>query len=245
MSAQALLVAAALLQPEAARTPTVDELVARYLAARGGREALAAVRTVRMTGHAWAGPGREAVVRREIARPGRLRTEFVFQGTTGVYAWNGTSGWRVSPLDGSLEAETLPADEEAAAAEQADIDGPFVDWKAKGHALELVGTSVLGEGPAHELKITLRSGGVRHVFLDAESGLVVRTESTRRRRGRDVRLDTVFGDYRTVAGVSFPHSIETGVRGRPRRLRILVEQVEVNPPLDASRFERQPSSSSP
>ena len=215
---------------------TLDEIVAKHVAARGGREALASVRTLRMTGHAIAGPGREAIVRREIARPGRIRTEFEFQGTTGIYAWDGVAGWRVSPLDGSLDAEPLPAEDAAAAAEQADIEGPLVDWKGKGHTVELVGTAPLPDGAAHELKVTLKSGGVRRIFVNASTGLVVRTESTRRLRGQELALETTLGDYRKVGGVMFPHLIETAARGRPRRLRIVVEKVEINPTLDDSRF---------
>jgi hypothetical protein len=227
----------ALVLPAVAAAQTVDEIVAKHLAARGGREALAAVKTLRMTGRANAGPGREAIVRREIARPGRIRTEFVFQGTTGIYAFDGKQGWRVSPLDGSLEAEPLPDDEAAASAEQADIEGPLVDWKAKGHKVDRVGTASLPSGPAHELKVTLGSGAVRHVFVDAATGFIVRTDSTRRVRGHDLALETLFGDYRKTEGVAFPHSIDGGVRGRPRRLRIVVDSVEVNPKLDDSRFQ--------
>ena len=236
MNARFLLAAVALVVPSTVAAQTLDEIVARHLAARGGREALAAVRTLRMTGRATAGPGRDAIVRREIARPGRIRTEFVFQGTTGVYAWDGEAGWRVSPLDGRLEPEPLPAEDAAVAAEQADIDGPLVDWKAKGHAVDLVGSEALPVGPAHRLRVTLKSGAVRHVWVDAATGLFVRAESTRKLRGREVVLETVFGDYRETAGVAFARSIETGVRGRPRRLRVVVETVEVNPVLDDTRF---------
>ena len=77
---------------------------------------------------------------------------------------------------------------------------------------------------------------MRHVWVDAATGLVVRTESTRTLRGREVVLETAFGDYRETGGVTFARSIETGVRGRPRRLRIVVESVEVNPALDDARF---------
>jgi hypothetical protein len=235
---QAVTVAlAALLPATYAPAETVDEIVAKHLTARGGREALAAVKTLRMSGHATAGPGREAIVRREIARPGKIRTEFVFQGTTGIYAFDGKQGWRVSPLDGSLDAEPLPDDEAAASAEQADIEGPLVDWKAKGHKIERVGTASLPGGPAHELKVTLKSGTVRRVFVDAATGFIVRVESTRRVRGHDVALETDFGDYRKTDGVAFPHSIEGSARGRPNRLRILVDSVEVNPKLDDSRFQ--------
>jgi hypothetical protein len=216
----------------------VDEIVARHLAARGGREALAALRSVRMTGRAFAGPGREAIVRREIARPGRIRTEFVFQGTTGVYVWDGSAGWRVSPLDGGLEPEPLSAEAAALSAEQADFEGPLVDWKAKGHAVERAGSEALPGGAADKLKVTLKSGVVRHIWVDAKSGLVVRTESTRKLRGHEMAFETVYADYREVGGVRFAHSIETGVRGRPQRLRIVVESVETNPQLDDSRFAR-------
>jgi hypothetical protein len=236
MNARSILAMVALVVPPTVAAQTLDEIVARHVAARGGREALAAVRTVRMTGRAIAGPGRDAIVRREIGRPGYIRTEFVFQGTTGVYAWDGSVGWRVSPLDGRLEPEPLPAEEAAVAAEQADIDGPLVDWKAKGHAVELVGKEVLPGGPAYRLKVTLKSGAVRHIWVDAAAGLVVRTLSTRMLRGHEVALETVFGDYRETGGVPFARSIETGVAGRPRRLRILVETVEVNAVLDDARF---------
>ncbi len=231
-----LVAAAALLAPTATPAQTLDDIVSLHVAARGGREALAAVRTVRMTGRAMSGSGREAIVKREIARPGRIRTEFVFQGTTGVYAFDGLAGWRVSPLDGRFAPEPLPDEEAAVTAEQADIDGPLVDWKLKGHRLELVGTDALPGGKAHRLKLTLESGAVRELWLDAASGLVVRTLARRTLRRREVALETSFGDYRKTDGVAFARSIEAGVADRPQRVRVVVESVETNVALDESRF---------
>jgi hypothetical protein len=233
---RSFVLALTLLASPVAGAQTVDEIVAKHVAARGGRDALAAVRTVRMAGRATEGPGRQAIVRREIARPGRIRTEFEFQGTTGVWAWDGSAGWSVSPLDGALEPQPLPRDLAVLAAEQADIDGSLVDWRAKGHVVELAGTEALPGGPAHRLKVTLATGAVRHVWVDAASGLLVRTRASRTVRGHEVALETSFGDYRPTGGVMFARSIETGVPGRPRRLRISVESVEVGVPLDQDRF---------
>jgi len=143
----------------------------------------------------------------------------------------------VSPLDGRPEPEPLPDEEAAVAAEQADIEGPLVDWKAKGHRVELAGKDPLPGGPAQRLQLTLKSGATRQVWLDAATGLVVRTLAMRTLRGREVALETDFGDYRQTSGVAFARSIETGVPGRPRRLRIVVESVEVNVPLDPDRFQ--------
>ena len=207
------------------------------MAARGGRQALAAVRTLRMTGHAVAGPGRRAIVRREFARPDRIRTEFEFQGTTGVYVWNGKSGWQVSPLDGQLDVQPLSPEAAALSAEQADIEGPLVDWKAKGHSVELLGRAALPGGAADELKVTLKSGVVRHVWVDAKTSLVVKTASTRKVKGHETTFEVTYGDYRETSGVRFARSIEIETRGRPESLRIVVESVEVNPALDEARFE--------
>jgi len=231
-----LAAAAVLLAASLAGAETVDEIVTRYVAGRGGREALAAVRTLRMTGRLVAGPGREAIVRREIARPNRIRTEFEFQGTTGIYVWDGTAGWRVSPLDGSLEPEPLTGEAASLSAEQADIDGPLADWRAKGHRVELVGSATLAGGAAHELEVTLKSGGTRRIWIDDATGLVVKTASTRSVRGHAVEVETTYSDYRPSAGVAFARSIEIGSVGRPGRLRIVVESVETNPVLEDARF---------
>lgn len=237
LACRVLLAAGAVASFAAAPVPTVDDIVAQHVKARGGREALAAVKTLRMTGRAISGPGREAIVRREIARPGRIRTEFVFQGTTGVYVWDGSSGWQVSPLDGSLEAKPLAQEAGALSAEQADFEGPLVDWKAKGHTIERVGSANLPDGEAHELKVTLKSGVVRHVWVDAASGLIVKTASTRKWRGRDTEFEVLYGDYRPTGGIPFARTLDIGAKGRPQRLKIVVENVEINPPLDDSRFK--------
>ena len=238
-AARALLifVASAFLAPTVPAAETVDQIVARHVAARGGRPALAAVRTLRMAGHAVAGPGRRAIVRREIARPDRIRTEFEFQGTLGVYVWNGKSGWQVSPLDGQLDVQPLSPEAAALSAEQADFEGPLVDWKAKGNSVQLVGRAALPGGPADELKVTLKSGVVRHIWLDAKTSLVVKTASTRKVKGHEMTFEVTYGDYQETSGVRFPRSIEIQTRGRPEILRIAVESVEVNPALDLARFE--------
>jgi outer membrane lipoprotein-sorting protein len=236
MRARFLLVATTILVSSSVHAENVDEIVARYVAARGGREALAAIRTLRMTGRMLAGPGREAIVRREVARPGRIRTEFEFQGTTGVYVWDGSKGSRVSPLDGSLEPEPLSDEAAALSAEQADIDGPLVDWQAKGHKVDLVEATTLPGGAAHELKVALKAGGERRLWIDDATGFLVRSASTRKVRGHDLQIETTYGDYRKTDGVAFARSIETGVAGRPQRLKIIVDDVETNPALDDARF---------
>jgi hypothetical protein len=74
------------LLPAGATAQTLDEIVAKHIAARGSAARIEAIQSLRMTGKARASGGREALVVREIKLPGRIRTEFTVQGLTGVYA---------------------------------------------------------------------------------------------------------------------------------------------------------------
>ena len=228
------------LTPRAA-AQTLDEIVTRHMAARGGLERWRAIRSLRMTGRVIAGPGREALVVRETKRPGRVRTEFTFQGITGVYAYDGTRGWQVSPLTGVVEPQTLEPENTQAALEQADIEGLLVSGAQRGYTRTLIGRETIAGREAHRIRLTPKTGPAVEQYLDAETYLLLRTDVTRQLRGRTVQLETTYGDYRAVGGLMFPHAIEFGARGRPGRAQIVVETVELNPVIDDARFRRPPA----
>ena len=140
------------------------------------------------------------------------------------------------PFDGEMGPQPLPEDVVMEAGEQADIDGPLVDWKSKGTQIELAGREVVDGRDTSELKLTLKSGGVLFSYLEVKSKWLVRTESTRQVRGRPVRMETTFGDYRKTGGILFPRLVEVRAAGRPQVLRVVVDKIEVNPPLSDSRF---------
>src|SRR5262245_36639894 len=112
--------------------PTVDEIVAKYVQAVGGRDKLKAVQSMKMTGKMILGQGLEAPFVLELKRPQAVRMDFTFQGMTASSAFDGDQGWRVMPFQGNTNPEPLSADEIKQVKDQADIDGPLVDYKEKG-----------------------------------------------------------------------------------------------------------------
>ncbi len=215
----------------------VDEVVASNLAARGGTERIKALRSIRETGTATASGGRVARVVREIKRPGLFRLEFSAQGTTAVFANDGTTGWQVAPLQGVFEPTVVPPDADAAGGvDQRDIEGPLVDWREKGHLVELVGRETLPGGEADKLKLTLAGGAVRYDYVDVATHQIVRSDVTRIVRGRPVELQNTFSDFREVGGLVFPHLIETRAKDRPDVVRIEIETIELDPELDDASF---------
>ena len=230
------LVSAAGPQAPARPAPTVDQIVAKYVAARGGLDTIRSIRTLREKGRLSAGADRQALVTRELKRPGHTRFEITVQGVTGVFVSDGRRGWKMSPFDGDTEPRPLPGEVVDDAAEQADIDGPLVDWKAKGHRVELAGVEQVGGHDAWKIKMTLKSGVVRYEYIDSKTGYRVRTDTTRLVHGRPMQVTMTFGDYRKTAGTIFPRLIEIASADRPQTLRVMIDQVEVNPLLAADRF---------
>jgi outer membrane lipoprotein-sorting protein len=221
-----------------AETPDpLDSLIARHVEARGGMERLEAIESIRMTGRAIAGPGRQALVTREVRPPGRIRTEFVSQGVTAVYACDGSRCWFVDPLSGVFDAELMSAADTSISIEQADIVGPLFNWKEKGHSVELLGKVTLDGGEAFKLEVTLSGGGVQTDYLDAETALLVRRETTRTFGERVLEVRATFSDFRPVEGVVFAHALQTGAIGETDYLEIVVEGAEINVPLDDTRFD--------
>jgi len=215
----------------------VDEIVTSNLAARGGQEKIQAIQSLRHTGTATASGGRIARVVREIKRPGLFRLEFSSQGTKSVFAHDGETGWHVAPLEGVFEPqEVTPETDSDAGLDERDIEGPLVNWREKGHSVELVGRVTLPEGEAFKLKLTLADGAIRYDYIDVASRLIVRSDVTETIRGRAVVLEETFSDFREVGGLVFPHVIETHVKDRPEVIRIVVETIEINPEIDDARF---------
>lgn len=224
--------------PAPAGTPSVDEIVASNIAARGGRERLKALRSIRESGVVTASGGRRAPVVREIQRPGLFRLEFSYQGTTSVFAHDGTTAWQVAPLQGQFDPMVVPPEADATSgSEQRDIEGPLVDWREKGHRVEFVGRETLAGGDAFKLKVSLRSGTVRWDFVDVASRQIVRSDVIRIVRGHPTEVESLFSDFREVGGIVFPHRLEVRAKNRPEVFRVTVEKVELDPVLDAGRFQ--------
>jgi outer membrane lipoprotein-sorting protein len=236
LSAIALPVLCALLT--ACSSPSqIDEIVASNLSARGGKERIQALQSIRETGTVTASDGRVARVVREIKRPGLFRLEFSSQGTTSVFAHDGDTGWQVAPLQGQFEPQKMEAGRDAAAGvDQRDIEGPLVGWREKGRTVELVGREELPGGDTFKLEVTLEDGAVRYDYVDVASRQIVRSDVPRTIRGHAVMLENTFSDFRDVDGLVFPFHIETHVVDRPEILTITVDSIELNPDLEDEQF---------
>jgi outer membrane lipoprotein-sorting protein len=235
-----LLAAALLLAPAAAAAgaQTVADLVAKNLAARGGAERLKAVDALKITGRMQS-MGLELPLTIWRKRPNLVRQEMRLQDRAIVQAFDGSRAWAVNPLAGSGAPQEIGGEPAEMMREQSDFDGPLVDYQQKGSAIEVEGPDTVEGTRAVVLKVTLKSGRVQRLWLDADTGLEVKSASEVSQGSRTVKVETLLSDYRPEDGLMMPHRLRTFVDGQ-LQADVTIDRIEVSPRIDPAIF-RMPS----
>ena len=242
---------------------TAAQVIEKNVAARGGLAAWKSVEALSMSGKLEAGgndqpdkgtpvkiggqviPERRPATqvqlpfRMELKRGYKSRIEIDFRGQTAIQVYDGSNGWKLRPFLNRHQVEQFTAEEMKAAAKQAELDGPLVDYAAKGTRAELEGTEQVEGKTAYRLKLTLKNGETERLWIDSESFLETKIEGTPRRLdGKYHAVEVYYRDYKTVNGLQISYLMETKVEGVKQTEKITIEKVAVNPKLDDTRFAK-------
>jgi hypothetical protein len=242
-------------KPANAAKLSVEEILGRNAKARGGLPAWHKVRTMVQIGRIERGdqiPGaaarekravrlnpdaaRVVAFRLEMERPNKMRLELEYQGATAIQAFDGVNGYTVQPSPSGAVAHPFSDAQTRASAEQQDLEGPLLDATAKGTVVSLDGVDTVNGRPAYKLALALKSGTIRHVWVDAETFFDVKIDGTRQIGERTWPVETFFGDFRKVGNLQVPYEIQTAVGGVHTMERIMLAKVILNAPLEPSRF---------
>jgi len=174
----------------------------------------------------------------EMKRPGKSRIELEFAGKTAIQIYDGKQGWMKRPYLNRDDWEAFSAEQARASVGSWNMDGPLIDYAAKGSKLALEGVEKIDGNDAYKLKVTHKDGMVQHVWIDQKSFLDVKVEGTPRRMDGKLRSVWVMQrDFRQVdGGVRIPFAQETAVDGYRETHKVQLEKVAVNPKLDDTRF---------
>jgi hypothetical protein len=248
------------------------QIVDKNVAARGGLQAWRQVHTLSLEGKMGAGGNQRAALSvsaanskeltlphrpaeepqlpflMELERPRKMRLELQVKNQTAVQVYDGTNGWKLRPFLNRHEVERYSEQELKIASNRADLDGPLVDYAAKGSRVELDGTETVEGHNTYKLKVTEKTGHTLHVWVDAETFLEAKIEGQPRTLdGKEHPVEIYYRDYRTVDGLRFPFVLETrvlpvgrnalGLRDTPvPPEKIVIDKVVVNPKLDEKLF---------
>jgi hypothetical protein len=214
---------------------TVDEVISKNVQAHGGLEKLKSVHSMRTLAKFAQGSFR-AEFRQENKRPDKVREEFIIQGMAQIQAYDGKAGWQISPFSGRKDPELMSQDDMKSLVVDADIDGPLVDYKEKGHKAELVGHDKVEGTDCFKIKLSMKNGDVRYYYLDADSYLELKLEIQTTIRGALQESELYFGDYEQVDGIYYPFALEQAQKGSSSRSQISVEKIEHNVAVEDAHF---------
>jgi outer membrane lipoprotein-sorting protein len=215
---------------------TADELIEKNIKAHGGADKMKALKTIRMTGTMKFGPV-EAPFTIAKARPEAVRIDFTVQGMTGTQAYDGKNGWAVMPFLGKKDPEKMADDQVKDIKDEADFDGPLVDYKAKGNKVEYLGKGDVQGTAAYKLKVTTKEGTEQTVYLDGDSYLEIKAEGKRKMQGQEIETETSIGNYKEVDGMLFATQMDNHPKGKEGMSQtITIDKIELNPTLDTKSF---------
>jgi outer membrane lipoprotein-sorting protein len=233
-----VLVATGAFAKESAHAPslTAEQIVQKNVEARGGLAAWRKIQTMVWIGHLETSNAQlqKLPFILEQKRPNKTRFEINAKGQRTLRIFDGMRGWNVKPEhEGRMDAQPYSPQELKFAHDAQAIDGPLIDYEAKGGGVALEGTEVLEGRKTYRLTVRLASGDVQNVWIDAETFLDVRYDrKSYRSDGGASAVSVFYRRYMTVEGLQIPSTMEIGVGSGKVPDKMVLEKVVLNSPLD-------------
>lgn len=211
--------------------PTADELFERHIEAIGGRDAVFAQTSRRISG-IYTGPPFEFPVRLTIWQdaPNRFHLRLAEPaGATMDVGFDGKTGWRA--VSGA-SAQKLEGQDLAELRQTADFYGE-ANYSVRYPERQTVGTATLGDKSVYVVAVKTIDGRELFVMFDTETGLFTGTRSKFADPSGAVReMISVISEYEDAGGVLYPRRIEQLIGGLEKRITYEYRKVEVDVPDD-------------
>jgi outer membrane lipoprotein-sorting protein len=218
MTSMRLITAAILLTLDAAQATaqTADEIIEKHLAAMGGREALATIRTRVSTGSitlTTAGGPVSGTVESFAKAPNKSRT-LISLDLTALGAgkivndqrFDGTTGFIIDTFNGNRDITGSQLE----ALRNSAFPTAWLDYRARGLTITLSGQESLGDRATFVLETTPKAGPRVRSWVDAETFLLLKTSVTISSPGvGEIEQINEFSDFRTVDGVKVPFLVKS------------------------------------
>jgi hypothetical protein len=211
---------------------TADEIINNHFNAIGGKDKIAALKSVRMECNlSMMGQELPMVITR--AQGVGQRVDLSIMGTENYIIATPTAGWMFMPIQGQTEAQPMPEEMLKATKEQLDLQGPLFNYKEKGNTVELAGKEAVDGSEAYKLKVTDKGGKVAYWYIDAKTFYHVKSVMSTNVNGEDMEVSVTQSNFKKTAdGYVFPWTIGNSAQGDMN-----VTKLDVNVPVDEKLFK--------
>ena len=220
-----------------AQGQTVDEVINKFTDAIGGKDKVAAIKSLTMDGVTERN-GNEITSKTIKAQDKLYRNELNYGMGSMTTVVTADKGWRSNPRNGGA-FEAMSDDALKAMLPQMDCVNPMVDYAAKGNKAELIGKDTVDNIECYKIKLTTKGGKEILYWIDAKSYLLYQASQKGSGFGGrgEIEIVTVFKDYKAVEGVLFPFTTE--LKGAMAGSPMSYEKIEVNKPVDEKLYKAE------
>lgn len=209
---------------------TVDEVIAKHVAATGGEEKWKQVNSMKIEGYIEVQGIQIPFTQQAIHNTG-WRLDAEFQGMQIIQIVTPTKMWSQNPFGGKTELEPASDDELKQQVDELDLQNEFVDWKAKGSTVEMLGKDEEDGNEYYKIRLTTKNENQTVYYIDVKSYLVYKTVSTTKMQGQEMEATTKLFDYKMLPiGVKVPH--KTDMMGQV----LVFEKIDINSTIDTKLF---------
>lgn len=218
--------------PSAAATPTVDQIVDRYIAAMGGRAAIEKITSRASLGKIEVpSMNLSGTVMIHEKAPDKLLQVVVINGNAFRQGFDGENAWTDDPADG---LRVLSGIELAEAKRDADFFHPL-HLRAIYSEMKVTGKEKVGERDAYVVEGTAAGENEPDkMYFDVDSGIAVRLVSHRHTPDGEADVQEDFSNYHMVDGLELPFTVEQ--TGGSAEFTIHVTEIRHGVDLDDSEF---------
>ena len=214
-----------------AQAQTADDIINKHIAATGGLENWKKITSMKLTGSINAGGTELPVTMTTVSGKG-WRMEFSINGMNNYQIITPKGGWMYFPIQGQTKPEAIPDEMVKESQDQLDLQGPLVDYKAKGNKVTYLGKDDVEGTECHKLKVTYANGKEETMYIDASNYYHIRSVEKMKANGKEVEQTMNYSNYQKLPeGIVYPMTIETG--NGP----LAIKSVEINKTVDESIFK--------
>jgi phosphotransferase system IIB component len=219
------------------KAQTLDEVLAKYVTAIGGKENIKKINSVYIENTLQV-MGQESSSKMVILNGKGSKTISDIMGQKMVQCYTDKSGWMINPMMGSSEPADMPSEQYNAGKSSIYAADPLSFWSDGGYKAELAGKEKVGAADAFKVKLVSPENVTTYYFIDATTYYPVQMTMTVDAGGQSMNMTTTFSDYRkTDSGIIMPFSTEVDYGGQ-FNISLKTKKIEYNKAVDPAIFEK-------
>ena len=204
----------------------LDKIIDKVIETMGGKEKLMSIKTIKKMGNGEA-QGVKYPVNYYAVHQVSERSDFSFNGLTGYQIMTKDSGFNFSPFGGMSAPERMTQEDVKLSSDELDLEGPLVNYRAKGHTIDLMENEDIDGVDAIQLRINLKNSKTIFYFIDPDTYYLIRTTVKGVSNGQEFTNTSNYYNFKkTKEGILFPFTIDN----------VTYDSIELNIQIDDKLF---------